>query len=166
MPLAPLDALGVAVRVGEEKWEWGVCSSEDNGLNDSIIVRDVVVQGRWTHKAYKSGTVGSVGAHLPSEQLGVSDSLRRVVRNMLSRALSKGVKQLSACDAQLVCMGGLRTYHKNVVDHYENPRNVGSFKKDNPNVGTGLVGAPACGDVMQFQIKVGNLGLGQVLCAT
>ncbi len=47
-----------------------------------------------------------------------------------------------------------RKYHKNVVDHYTNPRNVGSFKKDEPNIGTGIVGAPACGDVMKIQIKV------------
>lgn len=42
-----------------------------------------------------------------------------------------------------------------MVDHYEKPRNVGSFDKNDPNVGTGLVGAPACGDVMKLQIKVG-----------
>jgi iron-sulfur cluster assembly enzyme ISCU, mitochondrial len=41
-------------------------------------------------------------------------------------------------------------YHKNVLDHYENPRNVGSLDKKDPNVGTGLVGAPACGDVMKL----------------
>jgi Fe-S cluster assembly scaffold IscU len=45
-------------------------------------------------------------------------------------------------------------YHKNVIDHYENPRNVGSFDKTDQSVGTGLVGAPACGDVMKLQIKV------------
>merc|ERR1712013_415433 len=45
-------------------------------------------------------------------------------------------------------------YHENVIDHYENPRNVGSFDKKDPSVGTGLVGAPACGDVMKLQIKV------------
>lgn len=45
-----------------------------------------------------------------------------------------------------------------VVDHYENPRNVGSFDKNDPNVGTGLVGAPACGDVMKLQIKVDENG--------
>ena len=47
-----------------------------------------------------------------------------------------------------------RSYHDNVVDHYENPRNVGSLDKDKKNVGTGLVGAPACGDVMKLQIEV------------
>jgi len=49
---------------------------------------------------------------------------------------------------------GARAYHERVVDHYNNPRNVGSFDKDDPNVGTGLVGAPACGDVMKLQIRV------------
>ena len=45
-------------------------------------------------------------------------------------------------------------YSQKVVDHYENPRNVGSFEKGDENVGTGMVGAPACGDVMKLQIKV------------
>ena len=45
-------------------------------------------------------------------------------------------------------------YSEKVLDHYENPRNVGSFKKDDGDVGTGMVGAPACGDVMKLQIKV------------
>lgn len=47
-----------------------------------------------------------------------------------------------------------RQYHERVVDHYNNPRNVGAFDKNDPTVGTGLVGAPACGDVMKLQIKV------------
>ena len=47
-------------------------------------------------------------------------------------------------------------YSEKVVDHYENPRNVGSFSKDDDNIGTGMVGAPACGDVMKLQIKVDN----------
>ncbi|XP_010434069.1 PREDICTED: iron-sulfur cluster assembly protein 1-like [Camelina sativa] len=51
-------------------------------------------------------------------------------------------------------VGIYRSYHENVIDHYDNPRNVGSFDKNDPTVGTGLVGAPACGDVMKLQIKV------------
>jgi nitrogen fixation NifU-like protein len=47
-------------------------------------------------------------------------------------------------------------YSNQVIDHYENPRNVGSFEKDDVDVGTGMVGAPACGDVMKLQIKVEN----------
>ncbi|HEY9098457.1 MAG TPA: Fe-S cluster assembly scaffold IscU [Thiobacillus sp.] len=50
------------------------------------------------------------------------------------------------------------SYSEKVLDHYENPRNVGSFTKDDDGVGTGMVGAPACGDVMKLQIKVGADG--------
>ena len=50
-------------------------------------------------------------------------------------------------------------YSDKVIDHYENPRNVGSFPKDDPTIGTGMVGAPACGDVMKLQIKVGENGI-------
>jgi nitrogen fixation NifU-like protein len=50
-------------------------------------------------------------------------------------------------------------YSEKVLDHYENPRNVGSFDKGDKQVGTGMVGAPACGDVMKLQIKVGDNGV-------
>lgn len=50
-------------------------------------------------------------------------------------------------------------YSNQVIDHYENPRNVGSFAKDDENVGTGMVGAPACGDVMKLQIRVNEQGI-------
>lgn len=50
-------------------------------------------------------------------------------------------------------------YSEKVLDHYENPRNVGSFPNDDISVGTGMVGAPACGDVMRLQIKVANNGV-------
>ena len=50
-------------------------------------------------------------------------------------------------------------YSDKVLDHYENPRNVGSLDKDDPSVGTGMVGAPACGDVMKLQIKVDEDGI-------
>lgn len=50
-------------------------------------------------------------------------------------------------------------YSNKVLDHYENPRNVGALDKNDDSVGTGMVGAPACGDVMKLQIKVGNNGL-------
>ncbi len=50
-------------------------------------------------------------------------------------------------------------YNDKVIDHYENPRNVGTLDKNDPNVGTGLVGAPACGDVMRLQIKVSDEGV-------
>lgn len=70
-----------------------------------------------------------------------------------------GARAAYACRTSTIA---LRTptacYHKKVIDHYENPRNVGSFKKGDLNVGTGLVGAPACGDVMKLQIKVDDDG--------
>src|SRR5215510_1989790 len=50
-------------------------------------------------------------------------------------------------------------YSDKVIEHYENPRNVGSFDKDDPQVGTGLVGAPACGDVMKLQLKINDDGI-------
>ena len=56
------------------------------------------------------------------------------------------------------------SYSKKVIDHYENPRNVGSFDAAEKNVGTGLVGAPACGDVMKLQIKVNEAGIIEDVC--
>ena len=50
-------------------------------------------------------------------------------------------------------------YSEKVIEHYENPRNVGSMDKNDPHVGTGLVGAPACGDVMKLQLKIGDDGV-------
>jgi len=50
-------------------------------------------------------------------------------------------------------------YSDKVLDHYENPRNVGTLDKNDPNVGTGMVGAPACGDVMKLMIKVNDAGI-------
>lgn len=50
-------------------------------------------------------------------------------------------------------------YSEKVIDHYENPRNVGSFDNTDPNIGSGMVGAPACGDVMKLQIKVSDSGI-------
>lgn len=50
-------------------------------------------------------------------------------------------------------------YSEKVIEHYENPRNVGSFDKEDPSIGSGMVGAPACGDVMKLQIKVSEEGI-------
>ncbi|AJJ10549.1 nifU-like protein [Yersinia rohdei] len=50
-------------------------------------------------------------------------------------------------------------YSEKVIDHYENPRNVGSFDNEDPTIGSGMVGAPACGDVMKLQIKVNEAGI-------
>ncbi|KAF6278021.1 iron-sulfur cluster assembly enzyme [Rhinolophus ferrumequinum] len=75
--------------------------------------------------------------------------LRRAASALLLRSPRLPTRELSA---------PARLYHKKVVDHYENPRNVGSLDKTSKNVGTGLVGAPACGDVMKLQIQVDEKG--------
>merc|ERR1712117_934959 len=69
-------------------------------------------------------------------------------------SLSRSIRALNL--ARPIVFG--RHYHKNVIDHYENPRNVGSLNKNDDDVGTGLVGAPACGDVMKLQVKVDDDG--------
>lgn len=71
----------------------------------------------------------------------------------LLRALRYSLKPV--LDSRIPTMA---LYHKNVIDHFENPRNVGSLDKNDKNTGTGLVGAPACGDVMKLQIKVDDDG--------
>ena len=53
----------------------------------------------------------------------------------------------------------MASYSDKVLDHYSNPRNVGSFEKDDENVGTGIVGAPECGDVMKLQLKISDDGV-------
>lgn len=73
-----------------------------------------------------------------------------MLRQIATKALGGRFRSSSAAS----CGGLRRMYHERVVDHYDNPRNVGSFDKNDPNVGTGLVGAPACGDVMKLQIMV------------
>eukprot|EP00928_Gymnodinium_smaydae_P092440 TRINITY_DN76318_c0_g1_i1.p1 TRINITY_DN76318_c0_g1~~TRINITY_DN76318_c0_g1_i1.p1 ORF type:complete len:174 (+),score=25.42 TRINITY_DN76318_c0_g1_i1:73-594(+) len=70
------------------------------------------------------------------------------------KLLGSGQKQRSLVPALQSSLVRPRLYHERVVDHYNNPRNVGSFDKNDPTVGSGLVGAPACGDVMKLQIKV------------
>ena len=70
------------------------------------------------------------------------------------RISAKRFLGLGQQNAQPQTQALVRLYHERVVDHYNNPRNVGSFDKTDPDVGTGLVGAPACGDVMKLQIKV------------
>ncbi|GFP93779.1 iron-sulfur cluster assembly protein 1 [Phtheirospermum japonicum] len=69
-----------------------------------------------------------------------------MLRHVTNRILGQGMRSPAA--------PALRMYHERVVDHYSNPRNVGSLDKSDPNVGKGLVGAPTCGDVMKLQIKV------------
>ncbi|KAI9305267.1 iron sulfur cluster assembly protein 1 [Cunninghamella echinulata] len=78
----------------------------------------------------------------------------RTTFNSLNRSTRLIQKPLS--------LSGSRFYHEKVIDHYERPRNVGSFPKGDKNVFTGLVGAPACGDVMKLQIKVDE-GSGKII---
>jgi len=73
---------------------------------------------------------------------------------VLTRRLIEDLRQSN----RLTANQSERFYHEKVIDHYENPRNVGSFDKKEKGVGTGLVGAPACGDVMKLQIKVDDNG--------
>jgi hypothetical protein len=79
--------------------------------------------------------------------------LRAAGKRLLGPAAGAGGSSAAAPAAALVA-AGRRGYHERVVDHYSNPRNVGAFDKDDADVGTGLVGAPACGDVMKMQIRV------------
>merc|ERR1712087_249553 len=76
----------------------------------------------------------------------------------LARSVNANVPQRLTGTSPAVAVTSTRLYHEKVIDHYENPRNVGSFDKKDKNVGTGLVGAPACGDVMKLQIKVDDDG--------
>ncbi|OAF72140.1 Iron sulfur cluster scaffold protein 1 [Intoshia linei] len=73
---------------------------------------------------------------------------------LISKMFSVNLKMLKSINNGKL----IRFYHKNVLDHYNNPRNVGSFNKDDSSIGTGIVGAPACGDVMKLQVKVDDDG--------
>ena len=89
----------------------------------------------------------------------LSTKLTRTIANQLNVQLNG---QLSnQLNNQLIKTSTIlqtRSYDQKVIDHYNNPKNVGSFDKSDKDVGTGLVGAPACGDVMKLQIKVGDDG--------
>jgi len=78
-------------------------------------------------------------------RLAVSSSARPSLSSVSMRS-----RQLAAAPVAVAC----RPYHEKVIDHYSRPRNVGSMSKSDTDVGTGLVGAPACGDVMKLQIRV------------
>ncbi|KAJ1955568.1 iron-binding protein [Dipsacomyces acuminosporus] len=83
-----------------------------------------------------------------------------VVKKLASTTLRQPASSAlrSARTAAPSALAGRRFYHEKVIDHYENPRNMGTLDKSDPTVGTGLVGAPACGDVMRLQIKVNDSG--------
>jgi len=76
--------------------------------------------------------------------------------SFIARSSFMNVLRAAPRPARLVAA---RQYHERVIDHYESPRNVGSLPKTDPDVGTGLVGAPACGDVMKLQIRVDDNGI-------
>ncbi|KAF7894924.1 hypothetical protein BTUL_0365g00030 [Botrytis tulipae] len=78
----------------------------------------------------------------------------RVAGRVLSANSHSAIRPLPAQIASPSFVTGRRSYHEKVLDHYSRPRNVGSMSKTDTDVGTGLVGAPACGDVMKLQIRV------------
>ncbi|ODN75092.1 iron sulfur cluster assembly protein 1, mitochondrial [Cryptococcus amylolentus CBS 6039] len=89
-----------------------------------------------------------------------SSSLRPTVRASASAGARPAVGAIFAAPRATATMPvQSRGYHAKVIDHYENPRNVGNMPKGDQDVGTGLVGAPACGDVMKLQIRVGEDGI-------
>ncbi|KKY39620.1 putative iron sulfur cluster assembly protein 1 [Diaporthe ampelina] len=83
-----------------------------------------------------------------------SRGLRVASRRALVTPIRPAVASLPRQLAPTVSVGATRSYHEKVIDHYSRPRNVGSLSKNDVDVGTGLVGAPACGDVMKIQIRV------------
>src|SRR5438552_4132317 len=87
------------------------------------------------------------------------ESSRRSTR--WRRRVSTSSPLLGSANEQRKRLGaeGVMAYSEKVLDHYSNPRNVGSFAKDEPNVGTGVVGAPECGDVMKLQLKISDDGV-------
>uniref|UniRef100_A0A8C4QCB2 Iron-sulfur cluster assembly enzyme ISCU n=1 Tax=Eptatretus burgeri TaxID=7764 RepID=A0A8C4QCB2_EPTBU len=88
------------------------------------------------------------------------NGIRCPLRQNSSSSFDMAFLRRLSCPLLSVCRqpSVLADYHKNVIDHYENPRNVGALDKEDSKVGTGLVGAPACGDVMKLQIKVDDDG--------
>ena len=96
----------------------------------------------------------------------LSAVMLRVAGKRLLGAASgvRGGEAAPAVAAAAAAGAARRGYHERVVDHYNNPRNVGAFDKDDADVGTGIVGAPACGDVMKLQIRVDE-GSGRIVDA-
>jgi len=86
----------------------------------------------------------------------VAAMIPNVLRTQVPRMT---MARAAAARAPVVAQQQVRMYHEKVLDHYNNPRNVGSFLKTDKNVGIGLVGAPACGDVMKLSIKVNDAGI-------
>lgn len=81
-------------------------------------------------------------------------SFRSLTMHRMNVSKVMAMNKLSLGKQMMITNTMQRAYHENVIDHYEKPRNVGSLNAKDLDVGTGLVGAPACGDVMRLQIKV------------
>ena len=81
-------------------------------------------------------------------------ALRTLMKSKVTLGNKLGLQMSLAARPAALTQVVQRAYHENVIDHYEKPRNVGSLNAKDLDVGTGLVGAPACGDVMRLQIKV------------
>merc|ERR1711881_127442 len=84
-------------------------------------------------------------------------STRRLLKS-IKMSIARSLTSLLPKVEPAICSVVSRNYHAKVIDHYENPRNVGTLDKKSKTVGTGLVGAPACGDVMRLQIEVDDDG--------
>lgn len=82
------------------------------------------------------------------------NSPRAVGRAISATSVRPTLRLASPAVTSPIAVAGRRQYHEKVIDHYSRPRNVGSMPKTDTDVGTGLVGAPACGDVMKLQIRV------------
>eukprot|EP01121_Diplochlamys_sp_Union-15-3_P014138 TRINITY_DN4474_c0_g1_i2.p1 TRINITY_DN4474_c0_g1~~TRINITY_DN4474_c0_g1_i2.p1 ORF type:complete len:182 (+),score=34.96 TRINITY_DN4474_c0_g1_i2:44-547(+) len=83
----------------------------------------------------------------------------RIATKLSRKTLQKTERSTKRLGRYVPAIAAKRNYHERVIDHYENPRNVGSLDKNDKNVGTGLVGAPSCGDVMKLQIKISPEGI-------
>lgn len=101
--------------------------------------------GNCVARASKNGVMRTV---LQREMVGNYMGVRTMVQVPLNSELRMNMKKVG------LGIGQRRSYHERVLDHYQNPRNVGTLPKTDQDVGTGLVGAPACGDVMKLQIRV------------
>jgi hypothetical protein len=113
-----------------------------------------------TKRNRETGNERGIQRRLVSDPNLSAMMLRAAGRRLLGAA--SGVRGGEAAPA--VAGAARRGYHERVVDHYNNPRNVGAFDKDDADVGTGIVGAPACGDVMKLQIRVDE-GSGRIVDA-